>query len=258
LRKAYSCSFFAAISLSLLAGCGGTRKDSDGAAGQTQSTGGSGQHAGSGGIAGAGGTLANAGRGGTASGGSTPVSMPAPTCDDPPAMLGSCYSGSQCAEGTNEFGASVTNSICIPGLGFSPSDKPCSDFQMLGRCFEADPGVWRFYYNSGGPPGVESLKSACEGKGGLWCTNPPTLPAEVANVCVAACDAARPDYTEEPECVQGDDCNNRCWDLLKAPTKACAECLTASVTWPPGSCGSFECSCPPAEFAADCGSLCSP
>ena len=256
MSNTYSRSLFAVLSVGLLASCGGTSKNSEGAAGQTQNVGGSAHDAGSGNVAGTGGTPTSAGHGG--SGGSTSVSMTPPTCDDPPPQLGSCYSGSQCAQGVNQFAASVTNSICLPGLGFSPSDEPCTDFQVLGRCFEADPGVWRFHYNSGGPPDAASLKTACEGKGGVWCTNPPSIPAQVANLCVAACDAARPDYAEEPECVQADSCNNSCWDLLTQPTMACAECITASVTWPPGSCGSFECSCPPAQFAAGCSAVCGP
>jgi len=208
-----------------------------------------------GGTAGANAAGASA-AGGANAAGAAQAALPTPTCDDPVPVFGSCYSGAQCAQGVNEFAANVTASICLPGLGLTPDPQPCTDFQLLGRCFEPDPGVWRSHYDDGsGASQLKDLKASCDEMHGVWCTNPATVPTKLAAQCVAACKAAQPNYAGAPECLMANDCNAQCWHQLTAPTQACADCVTAALTWPPGGCGSFECSCPPPSFG-DCDAAC--
>lgn len=175
------------------------------------------------------------------------------TCDDPPATFGSCRSGSQCVEAVNEFAASVNESICLPDLGATPSAQPCSNYGLVGRCFEPDPGVWRSYY--GGAGSAASLRASCEQGHGLWCTNPAGVPAKLAAQCVSACKAAEPDFKNTPECRDASDCKSACWRALTAPTQACADCVTGAINWPPGSCGASECFCDGPTFG-DCATAC--
>lgn len=228
----------------LLVGCGGTSKTS-----------GNSDDPGGGAVGGSGGASGSAGKSG--SGGSDSITPALASCDDPPPTFGSCASGSQCAEGNNDFAASVTRSICNPQLGFLPSTEQCTDFQLIGRCYEPQPGVWRSFYNTGGGQAdIAAAKQRCDSAKGRWCTNPATIPSEVANACVEACNAARPDYTDEPECRMADSCNNACWDRLTALTVPCAECVAAGMIWPAGHCNDFECLCSPPQLSGACSAAC--
>ena len=81
-----------------------------------------------------------------------------------------------------------------------------------------------------------------------------------AELCKSACDAARPDYTDAPECLVGDYCEPLCQNTVRSLDADCAECVANGIAWPAGGCGSFECYCPqpifPSPSSAPCASAC--
>lgn len=176
-----------------------------------------------------------------------PADQAVPDCEAPGAGMGSCFFDDICHEGADEFGSSVTQSICLEGLGFYPSDEACPLYQFIGRCYDSDPGAWDNYYNEYLGPTPEQLQAQCEDQGRLWCNNPLGVTVAVAAECNRACDEARPDYTDAPECAGADSCESDCMELaIKAD--GCAECVTAGLYWEEGYCGEFECHCPPPTF----------
>lgn len=172
---------------------------------------------------------------------------PVVDCDTPSPGLGACWANDICREGADEFHGSVVTSVCIPGLGFEPADA-CTAFQLIGRCYDADLGTWEHhYYERSAPPAAE-WQQGCEAvTGGIWCTGPLGVPDATSRECRRACDAARPDYTSAPECLDADSCFSDCLEAVAAEG-GCAECVTARIYWESGGCNDFECSCPPATF----------
>jgi hypothetical protein len=169
-------------------------------------------------------------------------------CDTPPVGLGACWTNDACNEGADEFNAAVLMSICIPGLGLTPTEESCNAFQLLGRCYEPDGGTWSHQYRSYMGPSEADLEQACLSvEGGIWCTGPLGVPDATSRECRRACDDARPDYTDEPECLVADTCFFDCLNAVEADG-GCAECVTQRIQWPAGSCNDFECMCPPATF----------
>lgn len=175
---------------------------------------------------------------------------PAPVvvdCDAPSPGFGACWAYDICREGADYFHASVVASVCIPELGFEPADD-CTAFQLLGRCFEPNVGTWEHHYFDRSGPSATELQQGCEALAGrIWCTGPLGVPDATSRECRRACDAARPDYSLAPECLDADTCFSDCLDAVAAEG-GCAECVTARISWASGGCNEFECSCPPATF----------
>jgi hypothetical protein len=136
---------------------------------------------------------------------------------------------------------------CLSAEGRFASTEPCSDFQMTGRCFEPNRDAWHVYYGLHGDA-LARAESSCETLRGLFCWNPAGVAVDVALACKNACDAARPDYTNAPECLDSDTCFNDCLDAVLARDDGCFECVASSIDWQPGGCNDFECQCPPATF----------
>lgn len=219
----------------LLVSCG--QSDSDQSQPSASSTSG-GSASGSDGTAGA------APAGGGAAGGTTIADSP---CTEPLPGLGSCYTNQDCTEGVTMAAASANLMGCVSSLNRFPDTEPCNDFQMLGRCFDPATDLWRVHYQYFESDPV-LFEAQCLASGGVWCVNPAGTPVEVALACKNACDAARPDYSDAPECLLGDLCFNTCLDRIAAQSDGCIECVTESISWLPGFCNDFECNCPPATF----------
>jgi hypothetical protein len=181
----------------------------------------------------------------------------ATACEAPRGTFGSCSANSGCNEPVSERGKAAI-AICIPDLGDTLRDTPCSTWDITGRCYHPEDEYWTYYFS--GDTGA--LMRDCQDQGGVFCPYAPGHDADKRALCVAACEAQAPDYSSEPECESAVPfCVPECEDVVAFRSPECARCLTENMVWPEGGCNDWECQCPspewPAPESATCSAACS-
>jgi hypothetical protein len=182
----------------------------------------------------------------------------ATACDAPQGTFGSCSANSGCNEPVSERGKAAI-AICIPELGDTLRDTPCSTWDISGRCYRPEDEYWTYYFSGD----TSALMRECVDQGGVFCPYAPGHDAGKRALCEAACEANVPDYSSEPECESAvPNCVPECEALVAFRSDDCARCLTENMDWPDGGCNDWECQCPgpvwPTTESAICAAACGP